>query len=331
VAGRSRIILGFLALFLIFIFLILAVKLINLQNNKNTSQLTLIANENKFKLNFDIANHDQSKFLKVLEKLGLPQSVKEGIEFELDATSAAKLTFATPIKANLNILPEKIIFKGRVNTSFLKVQEAVSIKIPASTNLAIFSDNIQDFIKTRLILSDEFSTWFSKNLISDRGQYFIVFGPNSDFAVIFRNSNIDLDSLKSIRNADSGESLYKEESYDDVKLHLLKLFESLSGKDLTVVLFQEDTWVFFVSSYEAAQDLIQVQKSQIPSINFPVKNTPLVSVVVLFRNNDKNAIGENFADFIFQGSKNFSRSMDQIRELEFILKRSEFSGLINLQ
>src|SRR3989344_5129808 len=266
----------FLSLSLTLLFLIFIAVLVIIQN-KNTSQVTLIANENEFKLNFDITNNDQSEFLKVLEKLGLPQSVAKGVEFELDATSSAKLTFATPVKANLNILPGKIAFKGKVNTSFLQDQEAKSIKIPTSTNLAVFSGNLIAFIKSRLILSQEFSAWLSKNLASDQGQYLVVFGPNSDFTLIFKNPNI-----------------------------------------------------YFSSSYEAAQELINTLKSQTPSLDFPPKDTPLASLIILFKNNDQNT-GDVFTNFILSGSNNYSRSINQVRELDFILRSSEFSGLINLK
>lgn len=320
----------FLSLFLILLFLAL-IAILTIFQNKDTSKFSLIASDNKFKLNFDITNNDQSEFAKVLEKLSLPQSVAKGVEFELDATSAAKLTFATPIKANLNFLPGKITFKGRVNTSFLRDQETKSIKIPASTNLAVFSDNLTAFIKSRLILSQEFSTWLSKNLVSDQGQYLVVFGPNSNFALIFKNPNIDIETLKNIKDPQSDQPLYKEELTDTIKLYLLKLPQSFNGKDLTAVFFQDGDWTYFVSSFEAAQELIKILKSQASSLNFPPKDTSATSLIIFFRNNDESFPGEDFTSFIFQGSNNFSRSASQIRELEFILKRSEFSGLINLK
>ena len=318
-----------MSLSLTLLFLIFIAVLVIIQN-KNTSQVTLIANENEFKLNFDITNNDQSEFLKVLEKLGLPQSVAKGVEFELDATSSAKLTFATPVKANLNILPGKIAFKGKVNTSFLQDQEAKSIKIPTSTNLAVFSGNLIAFIKSRLILSQEFSAWLSKNLASDQGQYLVVFGPNSDFTLIFKNPNIDFLALKDINDPQSDESAYKEELTDNIKLYLFKLPQSLNGEDLTCVFFQEGDLIYFTSSYEAAQELINTLKSQTPSLDFPPKDTPLASLIILFKNNDQNT-GDVFTNFILPGSNNYSRSINQVRELDFILRSSEFSGLINLK
>ena len=319
----------FLSLFLTLLFLVFIAVLVIIQN-KNTSQVTLIANENKFKLNFVITDNDQSEFLKVLEKLGLPQSVAKGVEFELDATSSAKLTFATPVKANLNILPGKIAFKGKVNTSFLQDQEAKSIKIPTSTNLAVFSGNLIAFIKSRLILSQEFSAWLSKNLASDQGQYLVVFGPNSDFTLIFKNPNIDFLALKDINDPQSDESAYKEELTDNIKLYLFKLPQSLNGEDLTCVFFQEGDLTYFTSSYEAAQELINTLKSQTPSLDFPPKDTPIASLIILFKNNDQNT-GDVFTNFILSGSNNYSRSINQVRELDFILRSSEFSGLINLK
>ena len=305
-------------------------KFINLQD-QNSSQITLTVNQNKFKLNFNLTNQDLTKFSKVLDKLNLPQSVKDGIEFELDATSSAKLAFTTPIKANFNILPEKITFQGQVDKSFANDQAAESLKIPASTNLAVFGNNIAEFVRARLNLPNQFSTWFSKNLNSEKGQYFIVFGANSDFALVFKNPSIDIDGLKNIKDVKSNQSLYKEESIDNIKLYLLKLSESLDEKDLTVVFFQEGDWTFFASSREAAQELVKIQKSQIPSINFPLKNNSVISLILLYRNSDKNPIRENFLPLIFAGNGGLAKTIDQIEEFEFILKKDKFSGLINLK
>ena len=321
----------FLSLFLASFFLLVFITILVIIKNKNTSQLTLIANENKFNLNFDITNNEQSEFAKALEKLSLPQSVAKGVEFELDATSSTKLTFATPIGADLKILPGKITFMGKVNTSFLQDQETKSIKIPISANMAVFSDNLLAFIKSRLIISQEFSNWLSRNLASDNGQYLVVFGPNSDFALIFNNPNIDLEDLKNIKDSQSDESLYKEELKDNTKLYLFKLPQALNGEDLTCVFFQEGDLTYFTSSYEAAQELINVLKSQTPSLDFPQKDISKASLIILFRNNDQNSAGDEFTNFILPGSNNYSRSINQVRELDFILRSNEFSGLINLK
>ena len=301
------------------------------QQDRNSSQITLTADQNKFKLNFNLTNQDLIKFSKVLDKLNLSQSVKDGIEFELDATSSAKLAFTAPIKANLNILPEKIIFQGEVDKSFLSDQEAESIKIPAATNLVVFGNNVAEFVRSRLNLPDQFSDWFSKNLISAQGQYFIVFGPNSDFALVFKNPSTDIDGLKNIKDVKSNQFLYMEESIENIKLYLLKLPESLDEEDLTVAFFQEGDWTFFASSHEAAQELVKIQKSQRPSINFPLKNNSLISLILLYRNSDQNPIGENFPALIFAGHGGLTKTIDQIEEFEFILKKDKFSGLINLK
>ena len=329
-AGRAKIVFGILAIFLFLAIIVFVAKFISLQD-RNSSQIILTADQNKFKLNFNLANQDMTKFSKVLDKLNLPQSVKDGIEFELDATSSAKLAFVIPIKTDFNILPEKITFQGQVDKSFVSDQAAESLKIPASTNLAVFGNSIAEFVRTRLNFPNQFSTWFSKNLNSQNGQYFIVFGANSDFALVFKNPSIDIDGLKNIKDIRSNQSLYKEESIDNIKLYLLKLSESLDEKDLTIVFFQEGDWTFFASSREAAQELIKIQKSQTPSINFPQKRTTGVSLIIIFRNNGENSIGENFSNFIFQEGNNLAKSIDRIKNFEFILKKDKFSGLINLK
>ena len=217
-AGRAKIVFGILAIFLFLAIIIFVAKFISVQD-RNSSQITLTVNQNKFKLNFNLTNQDLTIFSKFLDKLNLPQSVKDGIEFELDATSSAKLAFTSPIKTNFNILPEKITFQGQVDKSFVNDQTAESLKIPASTNLAVFGNNIAESVRARLNLPDQFSTWFSKNLNWEKGQYFIVFGANSDFALVFKNPSIDIDGLKNIKDVKSNQSLYKEESIDNIKLH----------------------------------------------------------------------------------------------------------------
>ena len=167
-AGRANIVFGILAAFLFLIIIIFVAKFIDVQD-RNSGQITLTADQNKFKLNFNLTNQDLIKFSKVLNKLNLPQSVKDGIEFELDATSSAKLAFTTPIKTNFNILPEKITFQGQIDKSFVNDQAAESLKIPASTNLAVFGNNIAEFVMARLNLPDQLSTWFLKNLNFQNG------------------------------------------------------------------------------------------------------------------------------------------------------------------
>jgi len=329
-AGRANIVFGILAAFLFLIIIIFVAKFIDVQD-RNSGQITLTADQNKFKLNFNLTNQDLIKFSKVLNKLNLPQSVKDGIEFELDATSSAKLAFTTPIKTNFNILPEKITFQGQIDKSFVNDQAAESLKIPASTNLAVFGNNIAEFVMARLNLPDQLSTWFLKNLNFQNGQYFIVFGANSDFALVFKNPSTDIDGLKNIKDVKSNQFLYMEESIENIKLYLLKLPESLDEEDLTVAFFQEGDWTFFASSHEAAQELVKIQKSQRPSINFPLKNNSLISLILLYRNSDQNPIGENFPALIFAGNGGLTKTIDQIEEFEFILKKDKFSGLINLK
>src|SRR3989344_3613716 len=119
---------------------------------KNKSSLTLIPSSNKFNLQFDIRAQDLNDFSKILENLRLPQSIAQGVEFELDATASAKLTYLTPIKTQLDFSPNRVDFRG-------KIQQAISpeeflfekVKVPASANLVIAAPNFGDFIKLRFL------------------------------------------------------------------------------------------------------------------------------------------------------------------------------------
>src|SRR5207244_3663318 len=153
-----------------------------------TSTAKLESSKNKFHISFDIAKSDQKDFTRVLEKLNLPENVRDGFEFELDATSSAKLSFIAPVRAKIDIADKNIKFRGQIENQFLKSASMEDFKFPKSTNMALFMPQVSGILANNFDFPDRFKQWLEKNLIS-KGQYFAVFGQDSQFAAIFKNDS----------------------------------------------------------------------------------------------------------------------------------------------
>src|SRR3990167_7355662 len=109
-------------------------------SSKEQSHLLLTSQTNRFKLEPFIQKNDEDSFTFLLSRLDIPENFRQGIQFELDSTSSAKLEFVTPAKISLNLTKNSINFSGETTIPLLSNQtEIKQIKFPASTNLAVFS------------------------------------------------------------------------------------------------------------------------------------------------------------------------------------------------
>ncbi len=297
---------------------------------RSPTVVTLDILENRFKLNFEVAKNDQAPLSKALEQLGLPQSIKEGVEFELDATSSAKLAMLTPIKANLDFSSGKIKFNGSLHTSFLKEIVMEEFKLPKSTNLAIFAPSFGEFLKVKFHLPPEFHKWLDENL-KEEGQYLVFLGERADFAIIFKSETADFEGLKNIR-IEGEEFPYKVESGEDIDFHLLKLREVQDQEPQTFTFFQIGNWVFMGSSYEASQKLIEAQRSPASqAFIFKAPTAKPISLFISFQNEKKDMISEEFQDFLLPQAAQLAQVAEKIENFEFILKGKDFSGLIEVE
>ncbi len=319
---NPKLILG--SLILLLFFLVLTI----FQARDNQVAAVLSSSQNKFRVSFKVTPQNQQQFLTALRKLDLPSSVKDGLEFELDATSSAKLNFASPIEAKIKIEPQTIT-AGGVAEAQLSLLSMEDFKLPQSTNLAVFAANFSQFPKARFKLPQEFSVWLDTNLAAP-GQYLVIFGPDADFAIIFKSKSPDFEGLKNIR-MEGEEPLYKkEEPENGIELHLLKLPQESKDQTPTFSFFQIDQWVFMTSSVNAAREFIKIQKSQDPSFNFSGSKEP-VSAVIIFRNTKEAPVGENFYNILLPNTPQIAKTLDKISELKFTLKADRFSGLINIK
>lgn len=321
----------------IFLLLIFAISFYFWQKNQ-ASYLQLLPQNNKFKLIFNINHSDEEKLSAIFQKLNIPQNITEDREFELDATSTAKLAFISPVTTKIILSPDKIQFSGQLtaNPSVAAQKLHTNLKIPPTTTIAVFAPDFKSYLKEKLRFPAPHQLWLEQNISSDQGQYFLVKTQNDnqsdqdlDFALIFKKSTpINFQEFAQI-SEDDQESAYKQEIIDDMQFHLLKFPMPEDNRQITLTFFQIGQWFFMASSQESAKDLFNVQTAQASSVNFwPQIPKQPVSFAVLWQNSDKN-ISHNVLTFL-TGQKLPQVILDTIQEARFVLNEREFTGSISL-
>lgn len=332
-----RIILGIIAAVAVLLTFLVTVKIFS---KTSESYLELTSKENRLDLKFSIQKSDQDNFNSLLTKLNIPQDVQDGVRFQLDSTSSAKLAFVTPVKVNMKLTDKTINLSGETSIPAISNQfDVQKIKMPQTTNLAIFAPNLGTFAKARLNVPQNISGWFDHNLDSPQGSYLVLFGSNADFSLLFKNNQINFEILKDIKNS-SGDPIYKEEAGGDTKFHLLQIpsINPQNQPTQTLAFFQLGDYLVMSSSPDAAKTFIDSQKSS-SSIEFPKsQNTNKASLVVEYLNTEENPAPKQVEEFLFQSWQSSSRpksklaeSLKKIKDATFTLKAQAFSGLINLK
>ncbi len=332
-----RIILGIIAAAAVLLTFLIS---INLFSKTNGSYLELTSEENRFNLKFFIQKSDQDTFSSLLAKLNISQDIQDGIQLQLDGTSSAKLSFATPVKVNMKLTDKTINLSGETSIATISNQlDIPKIKVPQSTNLAIFAPNLGSFIKARLNVPENISGWFDRNLDSPQGSYLALYSSNADFSLLFKNNQVNFDTLKDIKNS-SSDPIYKEETGSDTKFHLLQIpsINPQNQATQTLAFFQLGDHLVMSSSLDAAKAFIDSQKSS-SYLEFPrSQNTGKASMVVEYLNTEENPAPELVEEFLLQNWQGSSRaksklteSLKNIKDATFTLKTQAFSGLINLK
>ncbi len=287
------------------------------------SSATIAADQNKFHLSFQLQKGDELKLTNILSRLNLSPAVKQGVEFELDATSEAKLAYVSPVKIALDIGAKYVNFEGNLKKNLNGDDfQFESIKLPSLTGLAVLSQKSADFL-AGLSASPEYQDWISQNVKSDGGIYLVVFGKSDDFAVIFKNSNFKIDQLKAIRDA-SGEPVYKEQIVENTNYGLLNL-SGTGGPVLAIV--TKDGWNIIASSDSAAKELDPSPPKTGGQV-FPMINKKGMVVFALYYRNDGN--NPNVAKYISSGNK-LSKILESVASLVFTLDKGSFSGSISVK
>ena len=326
-----------------FIFLILVILLLALffsaarllksnKDQKITASLVGVANE--FKISFNIPREKDDDFKKVLTDLNLPQSITDGVNFELDATSSAALSFIAPVNANFNVFNNEIDFQGTINHSPFDNLQISQVRFPKSTNLAIFAPDLREFIKAKIKLPDEFYKWIDDNLNPEQGHYLAFFGPQKDAIIIFKSQNPNLENLSEIKIEGSDDSIYKKERFQDLTdVHFVKLSQD-SQRDLTAAVFEMENWIYLILSKESTDEIIKSYLSNDSQflLEFPSKTVnKKASLVVSYINNDESNAPDKFFTTIIEGGENVFQTLGKIQNFEFTLKADSFSGLIKIK
>lgn len=302
------------------------------------STLTIIPKENKFTVNFNLAKKQKNDISKILEKLGIFQSVLEGFNFQLDATSSAALAHVSPIEADISTNNNTIHLNGNITRSLLPQNLPIeNLRAPKSSNLIVFAPNLLDLILDKTSYPQNIKDWLNSNFEGDNGQYLFVFGANADFA-LFTKSDYDLATLKNLEKLESGESSYKEEERNGINYHLLNISQNQSVNSQTLAIFSKDKWVIFASSPEAAYQVADSLDSNTEFISisdFKVSDT--AALVIILRNPKDYPISQDLIDFFISqasdsnNNQKLKNTQDYLEKVVIILKGANFSGLINIK
>ena len=319
--GSTKAALGLLACLAV-----IAIVILSLTRGQSTSA-TLSFFQTKFKLNFAISPQDQKQFSVFTQKLNLPQSFKDEVEFELDATSQAALAFTLPATSKIKILDHAVSFSGSLKRAPLAPLPAVDLMLPQATNLVVYAADFKQLIKVKLPVPLDLELWLDQNFFTSHGQVMAVFGENADFVFASRAVPVKFEDLQNIKSG-NGEPLYKKDQFGEAfDLHLVKI--PTSKRQITAAFFQIGQWLFFTSSKEAAEQVIKVQRQDLPGFEF---SSPRDSTfILLVINDDQNPLNDNSYHLVLDKESPIPNSLTNVRLLKFILMDEAFSGLINLK
>lgn len=304
----------------------------------NKSWFYLNSANNKFKIDFQISPKNQANFESFLKSLNLPPNTQNGIEFKLDTTSSVQLSYYSPIKTFLKFSSKSISFDGTLShfqsTGEIKPQ---SIKVPSSTVFAVFAPDLSIFLKKKYQLNTDQENWLSTNLDSSTGQYLVIFAPNN-FAIYFKNDQINLDTLSNFEKESSSESIPNEILSENKKTYPINVLTKENQETASVILFQTGDWNVITTTNEAAKIIDEAQSAQGSSLDFESAsaNSP-ASFILLFKNNDDNLSEALLPSIVnLSGSNNLNEAklldvLYNISQASFTLKQDHFSGLIKLK
>lgn len=304
-------------------FFLIVLGVVVLWTKRSASQIILTAHQNKFNINFQISSRDKVQATIFLEKANLPQNILEGVQFTLDATSAARLAHITPVTAHLNFTKERLNFQGKATAALTNttITPIANFQIPASTNLAIFAPDFTSLIKKKFVMPKDFQTWLDQNLASDSGQYLIIFGTD-DFALVTKPSNPP-DFAHLTAQSTTGE-FYKQEITANLNFHLVKLPQG-DKKEITLTFFEQGPLLFMTSSRKIAQELADVQKGISPTINFwPQGQTP-VSAALLWQS-PKSSSSQDLLWLLVGDDTRLASALAKIPQARLTIADQEFWG-----
>lgn len=290
--------------------------------NQNKDFLTVTSEKNKFKINFQIEPKNQDDFDAILHSLNFPQSVKNGVEFELDSSTSARLAFFAPVKSSIKFDKHKVSLEGTLDYAPTSANiRPKPLKVPSSTTFIVFAKDLRTYLKKQFDIGDVEQKLFDDNLTNFDGQYLIIFG-QKEFALFFKNDQLNIDDLTEIENQTS----------KDPKIFILKVTPN------PLLLFQKNSWNIITTSQEAVNLIADPKGADLIDIDLTsLTANESSSLITLFRNPQQNLDKSNLDLFIkISGSKNLNESkiidaLNNVQEASFTLKREHFSALIKFK
>jgi len=296
----------------------------------NSIKLVFTSEGSRFKANFILPDKSRNDFEYVLDSINIPRTILNGVAFELESTASSSLAFALPVEADLEIKEKEIRYFGFHNYPQSRKIDLETVKLPASANLAVFSQSAVNFIKDSFNIPLEFSSWLEDNLNSSGGYYLSVFGMDSSVIVIFKPEKIDFGRLGNLEFENTVTPSYKREKFaNDTDVHFVKLN---SSKNLSAAIFEKDGWAYLIFSEESPQEAIDfyLQKPG-DFIEFPNIDEKSASFIIWFRNTGNYTATREFYRLLFGQNLENVNTLEKIDEARFFLLGNTFSGLIKFK
>lgn len=297
--------------------LLLAIVLvIQIRASTKSTQVKLEAEQDYFKVTFDIKKLDEDKAKNTLERLNLPQSILTGLKFELDSTSSAKLAFASPIISDVAFRQHEINFVGQLSSSDSAIHTInPKLKIPQNANIGIFAKDFEKFA-TKKQENQKLQKWYLENF-SSQGQYLITFG-NGNFTIV--SPKKDKASFDRLEQLFAETEDYKQESHNfgngnAIELHILKSEDTF---------FQIGNTLYFASSPQAAKDFANSQIGNAPSLPFWDSSLEEVSLAVFWQKQETSSRED--LDLILGEDQNFTKYLENIEKIKIVQIGDKFEG-----
>ena len=316
---------------IVFGFLIASAAALFLISPKDKSIRLVFTSEGpRFKANFILSDKSNNDFEHVLDSVNVPRAILNGVEFELESTASSSLAFALPVEADLQIKEKEVRYSGFHSYPQLGTIDLETVKLPVSTNLALFSQSANDFIEDSFDIPLEFSSWLEDNLNSSGGYYLSVFGTDSSVIIIFKPEKIDFDKLANLEFKNVETPSYKREKFaNDTDVHFVKLNDS---KNLSAAIFEKDGWVYLIFSEEPPQEVIGFYlEKRGDFIEFPKIDEGSASFIIWFRNTGNYTATRKFYRLLLGQELENINTLEKIDEARFLLLGNTFSGLIKFK
>lgn len=296
------------------------------------SNLSIDYQENKFKLSLQIQDSDKNNFNSFLKNLNLDNySAEDPIFFELDSTSSAKFAFQAPFKANIEPGSKELNITGTVSQGFFKqTPEVIPLDIPKSSELVIFSAQLLDSFLSRFTIPSETNIQLKEQLKPKPGHYFVTFNSAQNFAIYFK-SDSNLANLEGFSRAAELQNP-DTNAASTVIYQMAQTLADSQQSETNPVLFEDKGFKIFASSRETASIILNSKE------NISNPNNGNESDVSIYFEPKSEFNADKFLSFITQNGiyhlaarDKLANTISKIDTFSFSLKRTTFSGLINLK